>query len=395
MDENFGIFSLRFVCEETVDTLKARETDCGVCWMLRRHAIKHQPHQEKVKFLRSGSYLIQSTLEGGIPDKTVFSLVVGPGITAAPKDLQRSFPRLPRVVTEPGRERAGKPKPRPKFTITGDEAMFIIMKKWIADCDKRHTINNKDQSNCNPNREGIRPPTRLIYVGKRKENMRIHLVRGQAQDSRLKYVALSHRWGYRSSDEEWTNPDGSIKSFCTTDDNFDEFKDPTRGIDFAALPKTFRDAVEVTRGLGIEYLWIDSLCIIQNQPDNADFNRESRRMGDVYGGAYCTIASTGAEGTVDGFLNERKDRSAVCINTTRQTVGAGNPGSTTTKPCTVYICDAIDDFQKDVDGADMATRGWIFQERALSRRTLHFAKSQVYWECGAGVCCQTMTRMFK
>jgi Heterokaryon incompatibility protein (HET) len=338
-----------------------------------------------VKFLRSGSYLTQSTTE-----PPIFSLIVGPGITAAPNDLQRSFPRLPRVVTEPGREAKSTPKPEPKLTITGQEAKFTVMKKWIADCDKKHTKEDKDQPNCNPERQGIRLPTRLIYVGnKNDKNLRLNCE--ETRDPALKYIALSHRWGYPKDDKEWLNPDGSTNDFCTTDSTIEEFK---RGIKFESMPKTFRDAVEVTRGLGIEYLWIDSLCIIQHQEKKEDFNIESHRMRDVYSGAYCTIASTCARGTTDGFLSKSEDRLCVRIDTKRRVFG-GDKGSTVNKDCTVYICDAIDDFQNDVDKAEMGTRGWIFQERALSRRTLYFGKKQVYWECGAGICCETMTRMFK
>ncbi|KAH8586859.1 heterokaryon incompatibility protein-domain-containing protein [Bisporella sp. PMI_857] len=268
------------------------------------------------------------------------------------------------------------------------------MKKWIADCDKKHTAKNKDQPNCNPKRSGMRLPTRLIYVGSVGKATKIHLDCSDTRDPGLKYIALSHRWGYPRDDDEWTDSDGKAKNFCTTNDNLVEFMDPQLGIDFAAMPKTFRDAIEVTRGLGLEYLWIDSLCIIQNQSDNADFNAESRRMRDVYNGAYCTIASTGADGTTDGFLNKKEDRACVRIETTRKVLDGKTPDSIDDKPCTVYVCDAIDDFKRDVDGSDMATRGWILQERALSRRTLHFAKNQVYWECGAGVCCETLTRLF-
>jgi hypothetical protein len=383
-DESSGIFSLQFVCEEKLEILRSRRLTCGICQTLCWHLDKsHTDGQSVVKFLRSGSYLTESTLMQSASERPIFSLVVGPGIVAAPNDLQRSFPLLPRVVTEPGRETNIMPKPKPKLTITGKEAKFTIMRKWIVDCDTKHTKENNNQPNCNPDRPGIRLPTRLIFVGnERNKNLRLDCE--ETRDAGLKYIALSHRWGYPKNNE-WLNPDGSTKDFCTTDLNIDDFK---KSIKFECMPKTFRDAVEVTRGLGVEYLWIDSLCIIQHQEDDADFNIESRRMQDVYHGAYCTIASTSAHGTTDGFLNESEGRHCVRIDTTRRVFG-GN------KDCTVYICDAIDDFQNDVDRADMSTRGWIFQERALSRRTLYFGKKQVYWECGAGICCETMTRMFK
>ncbi|KAH9207939.1 heterokaryon incompatibility protein-domain-containing protein, partial [Leptodontidium sp. 2 PMI_412] len=275
----------------------------------------------------------------------------------------------------------------PKLTITGEEAKFVIMKKWIADCDEKHTAQNKDQPNCNPERLNMRLPTRLINVGKGKST-NIYLDCRETRDPGLKYIALSHRWGYPPADKEWPTP------FWTTDDNINKFMDPKQGIDFMDMPKTFRDAIEVTRGLGLEYLWIDSLCIIQNQPKNTDFKNEFHRMRDVYNGAYCTIASTGATGTTDGFFNKKEDRACVRIETTRKLLDGKTPDSTDDKSCTIYVCDAIDNFREDVDEADMATRGWIFQERALSRRTLHFAKNQIYWECGAGVCCETMMRLF-
>lgn len=402
-----GVFSLLFVRKETFGALRARETSkCGVCWMLLQHATRQMREagtlpldDVEFKFLRSGSYLMQSFPTPGRHDEPIFSLIAGPGVTATPKDLQRSLPMLPQLVTKPGREADAAEKPKPTMTVSGKEAKFTIMKRWLADCDLNHTAENKFQPNCNPKRPPMRLPTRLIYVGE-GESTRIHLDCEEDREKKdlkryHKYIALSHRWGYPKNDPEWVNPDGTIKTFCTTDDNIAQHKDPNRGIDFTTMPKTFRDAIEVTRGLGIRYIWIDSLCIIQDQPGNEDFNKEAGRMADVYSGAYCTIASTGAEGTTGGFLNERANRGCCRIETTRRAPSKLDPDTTEDKSCTVYICDAIDDFKADVNEAEMATRGWVFQERGLSRRTLHFGKKQMYWECGAGVCCETMTRMFK
>jgi len=370
--------------------------------MLLQHAIRQTPEAStlplddvEVKFLRSGSYLMQSFPTPGRQDEPIFSLIAGPGVTATPKDLQRSFPMLPQLVTQPGREAVATEKPKPTMTITGEEAKFTIMKKWLADCDEKHTVETEYQPNCNPKRPPMRLPTRLIYVGK-GESTRIHLDCEKDRDKEdpkrdYRYIALSHRWGYPKDDPEWKNRDGC----WTTEGNIAQHQDPNTGIDFTTMPKTFRDAVEVTRGLGIEYLWIDSLCIIQDQPSKEDFNNEALLMADVYSGAYCTLASTGAEGTTDGFFNKKANRGCCRIETTRRAPSKLNPNTTEDKSCTVYICDAIDDFKADVNEAEMATRGWIFQERALSRRTLHFGKNQMYWECGAGVCCETMTRMFK
>jgi hypothetical protein len=107
------------------------------------------------------------------------------------------------------------------------------------------------------------------------------------------YVALSHCWG-RLSDEQ-------KKAYCTTRDNY---TDRLKGIAMDALPKTFRDAIRVTRELRQEYLWIDVLCIIQavQGADDEDWKNEAERMEETFGSAYCTIAADLAVGWERGFL---------------------------------------------------------------------------------------------
>jgi hypothetical protein len=86
-------------------------------------------------------------------------------------------------------------------------------------------------------------------------------------------------------------------NFCTTNDNI---KARQNGFDVSKLPKTFRNAVRVAQNLGIQYLWINSLCIIQGNQE--DWKSEAKRMQDVYAGTYCTIAATSAVDSNAGFL---------------------------------------------------------------------------------------------
>jgi hypothetical protein len=65
-----------------------------------------------------------------------------------------------------------------------------------------------------------------------------------------------------------------------------------RGIAWSEVSKYFRDAIAITRKLGIRYLWIDSLCIIQD--DREDQELEAIKMGSVYGNAYLVLAATAA-----------------------------------------------------------------------------------------------------
>lgn len=201
-------------------------------------------------------------------------------------------------------------------------------------------------------------PTRLIEV-----SGGLRLIDSKTiQPSR--YVALSHCWGRDSS------------KFCTYRDNIDQFK---RDINSERLPRTYRDAITVVRGLGIRYIWIDSLCIIQDDP--YDWEDQSHKMGQVFSSAYFTIGASSARSSAEGFLTPRKRRGCVQLET--RSTGA------------IYVCPAIDDFHNDVELSVLNRRGWVLQERVLSRRSVYFTATQVYWECGMGVHCETLARLQK
>ncbi|KAH8685794.1 heterokaryon incompatibility protein-domain-containing protein, partial [Tricladium varicosporioides] len=156
-----------------------------------------------------------------------------------------------------------------------------------------------------------------------------------------------------------------------------------QGFDIGILPQTFQDAVNVTRKLGKQYLWVDSLCIIQYDDNFEDWKKESSRMEAVFRNAYCTIAATAAEDSTKGFLKRSPVRGSrvQCIEVQTPSNGPA------------YISLIADDFQRDVEDAILNQRAWVLQERALSRRTIHFTAKQTYWECGYGVRCETLTCM--
>ena len=101
------------------------------------------------------------------------------------------------------------------------------------------------------------------------------------------YLTLSHRWG-------------TAKFVKLEQSKLKEFE---QGLKIADLPRTFRDAIVVTRRLGCKYLWIDSLCIIQDSP--ADWSHEAGLMGEVYANSLCNIAATGSITSDEGCFMER------------------------------------------------------------------------------------------
>lgn len=140
------------------------------------------------------------------------------------------------------------------------------------------------------------------------------------------------------------------------------------GLDWSAMPKTFRDAIEVARALSVKYIWIDSLCIIQD--DAADWEVESSRMQDVYANAYLTIGVAVAASDKEGFLGPRTS----CPTP----LDFHFPGSQLqTQVAKLEVRQAI----KHNRGHPLYHRGWVLQERLLSKRIVFFEREELVWDC--------------
>jgi hypothetical protein len=171
-------------------------------------------------------------------------------------------------------------------------------------------------------------------------------------DHRDEYLTLSHCWG------------SDARAILTTT----SLPILQKEITITDLPLTMQDAITTTRALGFRYLWIDSVCIIQ---DNAsDWERESREMGTIYELSFCTIAATCAEDSGSGFLKPRS-HTTITMACDESRVEHGH----------MCITDQPLSDPSHIEEATLNSRGWVLQERLLSRRTLHFAKDQIYWEC--------------
>lgn len=202
-------------------------------------------------------------------------------------------------------------------------------------------------------------PTRLIKVtGLWSKVYSIKLCLGASLPPKTPCLTLSHCWG------------GANDILKLTEATLGPFQND---IPFAKLPKSFKEAAEITLSLGYEYLWIDSLCIIQNQASGEDWKREAVNMGNVYRNSLCTIAAMGSENPHGGFFVTRDARTftecQLFPNSEKRTgVFAENW--------------RIQDLHlKNTKTPVLHTRGWVVQERALSLRTLYYGREMVYWEC--------------
>ncbi|KAK4096474.1 HET-domain-containing protein, partial [Parathielavia hyrcaniae] len=227
-----------------------------------------------------------------------------------------------------------------------------LLGKWLQNCDDKHKECRRQSG-----KENFWPK-RVICVDDLKN---LTLVEEQHQGEN--YLVLSHCWGPLTDEEK--------KRFCTTSENYGSRK---LGFSYNELPKTFQDAIKVTRSLQKKYLWIDALCIIQEGPD-CDWNSEAKAMADIFACAYFTIAASSARGWGYGFLKPQSEPPNI-----------GVQGRPSTPTC---VCD----FDKDVDQGPLMKRAWVLQERVLSRRIIHFTAAHTYCECGDGVLCEQLTKL--
>jgi len=188
-------------------------------------------------------------------------------------------------------------------------------------------------------------PSRVLDVGKDGDSIALR----EIGMTRGKYTALSHCWG---GERPLTTTVASVKQ------HMDE-------IPYSELPATFRDAVRITRLLGIKYLWIDSLCIIQDR--FSDWEHESAKMHEYYKNSFVTIAASDSNNSFAGMLHRRE---VACV----QLPGFGN----------VFVRRKIPTARYVYENSVLESRAWCLQERLLSTRVLHMARSDVLFECRTG-----------
>ncbi|KAK4182954.1 heterokaryon incompatibility protein-domain-containing protein [Podospora australis] len=254
------------------------------------------------------------------------------------------------------------------------ERALSFVQPLLDKCDSIHN------SSCRP--IALTPPRRLLDLGESCSQRGfadgyIKLIDTENAlaspfidaSSGWKYIALSHCWGQ-------SHP---IKT------NRSNLAQHHHAIAWADLGKTFQDAIQLTRALGIRYLWVDSLCIIQDDLD--DWQTEAANMTSVYSESYLTISATGSKDGGGGCLFSRPlpKEEVVAVNFLP---GCG---------CRMYVRShrdldghfhLIQELITDMSTAPLLTRAWCFQERILSPRVLHFLADEMVWECRTTESCE-------
>lgn len=218
--------------------------------------------------------------------------------------------------------------------------MIQLAQRWTSNCLKFHPDCNLEPP--------LFYPSRLLSIAVAPIRL---VITGQWTD-RPPYATLSHCWGT-----------AKFETLETT--NFDDLQ---RSVSNRMLSKTFVDAIQIARAVGLAYLWIDSLCIIQDS--NKDWEAEAGMMASVYGGSSLNIAASSARDGSEGCFLKPLDYAGgftaqVCINGEKKIVdfSRGN------------------DYSRNVTESHLATRAWTVQEKVLPSRTLHCGDRGLFWEC--------------
>lgn len=249
---------------------------------------------------------------------------------------------------------------------TSSNASFELASMWLRDCVQSH-------SRCNSHKDGT-PwyPTRLLHLvdSDRKEGY-VRLIRTAEMSPDEHYATLSHRWGN-------TRPLQLTKSAAS---------DPNHRFLVAEMPKTFQEAIQASKRLGIQYLWIDSLCIIQEGDNLRDWYHEASLMDKVYMHSHLNIAAADADNGTKGLFRQHPPlplgRQRVAINTKDMKPGPHYANYLMTD---WMLCD------RNLDNSPLHNRGWVFQERFLAPRNLHFCRDQLFFECNEHTTCETFPK---
>lgn len=239
----------------------------------------------------------------------------------------------------------------------------------ISDSDMRKHLARYWHSDCKANHAQCRlhhasssrkwRPTRLISFTESpgRETDVIRLVDGASLPDDAEYVALSHCWGKVHLTRLLASTEADLRA----------------GYPISQLPKTFREAIQVCRWLDYRYIWIDSLCIIQDSAH--DWQNESKTMKLVYGQGALTIAAANASDSTKGLFTER-DPSKIIPPVVPCNWHHGPRAAAL--PCCVIDMHLRTD---NIEHSNLAKRGWTVQERVLSPRLLSFGKTQMFYQC--------------
>ncbi|KAK7706465.1 hypothetical protein SLS57_009701 [Botryosphaeria dothidea] len=227
----------------------------------------------------------------------------------------------------------------------GTPEELAMVKSWVSWCDNGHR-------SCVRHRRAL--PSRVLDVAESDNIVRLVDTEGIEPEP---YATLSYCWGKSQS---------VVTTTATIAEHMEE-------LELSRLPQTLQDGVKTTRALGLKYLWVDSLCIIQDSV--ADREREIARMQQVFQNSHVTIVAARARDCHEGFFQAERSRDPLvklpmlCAN--------GQVGNMMLLPRKQRLIE-------QPTREPLHERGWTLQEIVLSPRLLIYGRELTVWRCTAG-----------
>lgn len=333
---------------QSPEIVEQRLSSCGDL-ALRLFAIRKDAARTPI----GGANLI--SIEVGVREKTFrgrFDVFAEPG-EIAPHFICRYSPN---GSTESIAITSGEVFRKCPLRAVGGPETFSLLKNWVQECLLNHDPCRRalNMDLVDDNQPIL--PRRVIDVGSTSRPPRlVETNQSKEIQSVSRYVTLSHCWGPPNK-----RPLRTTKATLHLH---------LREICLQNMPKTFRDAISICRNLDIPYLWIDSLCIIQDNEE--DWQLQSAVMGSIYERAFFTISASSAEDSSQGLFMERFPLGGVEIP---YNSASGN------QLCSV-VAYLRQDLQSTLSSSPLNRRAWVVQEYFLSRRMLHFTQNGILWSC--------------
>ncbi|KAI0438476.1 heterokaryon incompatibility protein-domain-containing protein [Xylaria telfairii] len=238
-----------------------------------------------------------------------------------------------------------------------------LWRHWFTTCAEKHTVCRAAEQRLKKRNEQFRP-TRLVQLLPHDGasfgwKLDCRSATGTTDTiSTPRYLTLSHCWG----------PPELSESFKLKKERHHRYLERSL-VDI--LPKSYQDAFVVARSLDFSYIWVDSLCITQD--DEQDWKEQSAMMGNIYSYAACNIAASWASDNTKGCFN-----TSDMVTKSLTLIALQIPGQ---DQLTQYQIGQTRSYANEIEQAPLNKRGWVVQETYLARRQLNFAKCQVFWEC--------------
>ncbi|RSL62810.1 hypothetical protein CEP53_004615 [Fusarium sp. AF-6] len=244
---------------------------------------------------------------------------------------------------------------------TGDDKCVGQAAAWLASCRQHH-------DDCRPN-EAEFCPTRLLFLGDEIMEM-IKLIENPPMETT--YAALSHRWTEETLEVRLVHDNHSERL--------------SSGFPLDKFPPMMQDVIFLLRRLGIMYVWIDCMCIIQD--DWEDWRREAATMASVYSNAELTVAATMAGKELFSRRDGQEYPQVDITDTDEASIFLRRCLPHFTWQEMEYNWFEGDEFVDAEREWPLLSRGWTYQEQLLSKRTLHFTRHEIIWECNNAMECE-------